>query len=144
MAVHRVWRVASVYCSTYRTVKDFLTSETKWFDMLQLGGQVKFCMFAWAYLQYGLHSAVYKLKLSYSVVDCMLLLAQEMESQRASMSASINLTLITAVTNSGVPTICSGKLDSGKILLGNSHHCERVPRNSIAEQANSLLGFSAC
>ena len=39
------------------------------------------------------HSAVYKLKLRYSAVDCTLLLAQEMESQRASMIAKINLTL---------------------------------------------------
>ena len=98
-------------------------------------------------LHYGLHSAVCNLKLVYSVIDCMLLLAQEMESQRASMSASINLTLIWlngAITNSGVPTICSVILDSGEMLLGNSHHRERVPRNSIAEQANALLGFSAC
>ena len=36
---------------------------------------------------------MYKLKLRYSMVECMLLLAQEMESQRASTSASINLTL---------------------------------------------------
>lgn len=81
------------------------------------------------------------------MVDCVLLLAQEMESQRASMSASINPTLIWlngAIINSGVPTICSGILDFGKMFLGNSHHRERVPRNSIAKQSNSLLGFSPC
>ena len=37
--------LACVCCST---IEDFLKSETKWFDMLQLGGQVRFCLFAWA------------------------------------------------------------------------------------------------
>ena len=40
--------LACVYCSTYRAIEDFLKSDTKWFDMLQLGGQVRFCLFAWA------------------------------------------------------------------------------------------------
>ena len=31
--------LACVYCSTYRGVEDFLKSDTKWSDMLQLGGQ---------------------------------------------------------------------------------------------------------
>ncbi len=35
--------LACVYCSTYRAVEDFLKSDTKWFDMLQLSGQVRFC-----------------------------------------------------------------------------------------------------
>lgn len=37
-----------VYCPTYRAIEDFLKSETKWFDTLQLGGQVRRCLFAWA------------------------------------------------------------------------------------------------
>ena len=40
--------LACVYCSTYRAIEDFLKSETKQFDMLQLGGQVRFSLFAWA------------------------------------------------------------------------------------------------
>ena len=40
--------LACLYCSTYRAIEDFLKSETKWFDMLQLGGQVRFCLFVWA------------------------------------------------------------------------------------------------
>ncbi len=37
--------LACVYCSTYRAIEDFLKSDTKCFDMLQLGGQVIFCLF---------------------------------------------------------------------------------------------------
>ena len=33
--------VACIYCSTYRAIEDFLKSNTEWFDMLQLGGQVR-------------------------------------------------------------------------------------------------------
>ena len=33
--------LACVYCSTYRAIEDFLKSDTKWFEMLQLGGQVR-------------------------------------------------------------------------------------------------------
>lgn len=36
--------LACVYCSTYRAIEDFLKSDTKWFDMLQCGGQVRFCL----------------------------------------------------------------------------------------------------
>jgi len=36
--------LACVYCSTYRAIEDFLKSDTKWFNMLQLGGQVRFCL----------------------------------------------------------------------------------------------------
>ena len=43
--------LACVYCSTYRAIKDFVKGDTKWFDMLQLGGQVRFCLFAWAQIQ---------------------------------------------------------------------------------------------
>ncbi len=32
-----------VYYSTYRAIEDFVKSDTKWFDMLQLGGQVRMC-----------------------------------------------------------------------------------------------------
>ncbi len=34
-------QLACVYCSTYRAIEYFLRSDTKWFDMLQLGGQVR-------------------------------------------------------------------------------------------------------
>ena len=40
--------LACVYCSLYRAIEDFLKSNTKWYDMLQLGGQVRNCLFAWA------------------------------------------------------------------------------------------------
>ena len=40
--------LACVYCSTYRAVEDFLQSDTKWFDMLLLGGQVRICLFVCA------------------------------------------------------------------------------------------------
>lgn len=79
------------------------------------------------HLQYGLHSAVHKLKLGHSVIDCMLLLAQEMESQRATMSASINLILMWlngAITNSGLHITCSGIFSSGwvtAIVVKESH-----------------------
>ncbi len=33
--------LACVYCSTYRAIEDFLKSDTKWFDILQLDGQVR-------------------------------------------------------------------------------------------------------
>jgi len=36
--------LACVYCSTYRAIEDFLKSDTKWFNMLHLGGQVRFCL----------------------------------------------------------------------------------------------------
>ena len=36
--------LACVYCSTYRAIEDFVKSDTKWFDMLQLGGQVRHCL----------------------------------------------------------------------------------------------------
>lgn len=34
-------QLACVYCSTHRAIEYFLRSDTKWFDMLQLGGQVR-------------------------------------------------------------------------------------------------------
>ena len=36
--------LACVYCSTYRAIEDFVKSDTKWFGMLQLGGQVRHCL----------------------------------------------------------------------------------------------------
>ena len=36
--------LACVYFPTYRAVEDFLKSDTQRFDMLQLGGQVRFCL----------------------------------------------------------------------------------------------------
>ena len=40
--------LACVYCSTYRAIEDFLNSDTKWFDILQLGGQVRIYLFVGA------------------------------------------------------------------------------------------------
>ena len=44
-----------VYCSTYRAIEDFLKSDTKWFDMLLLGGQVRFCLTSYKFVDKWLH-----------------------------------------------------------------------------------------
>ena len=75
---------------------------------------------------------LFKLKFGCIMIDCMLLLTQEMETQGASMSACINLVMIWlngAIRKSSVPTSL-GILVLGVSLLTYSHHCKRVLINS--------------
>lgn len=50
--------LACVYCSTYSAIEDCVKSDTKWFDMLQLGGQVRRCFTSFQYVDTWLHCLI--------------------------------------------------------------------------------------